>query len=142
MLQGFDNEIAAQVIGQSPTDDASRAQLDDDGEVEPFFTTGDEGDVSGPHFVRLGWHGLVEEQVGRGQISSAIAGLRHIGFGLDGDESLFLHEAAHSIWSADDAVGGELLPDASVAVASPMLMENGADDLAHLRWLSVVAAAW
>ena len=64
LLHGFDDQIAAQMIGQGPTNDASGAQVDDDGEIEPFFTTGDERDVSGPHFVGSAWQGLIEEQVG------------------------------------------------------------------------------
>ena len=64
LLHGFHDQIAAQVIGQGPAHDASGAQVDDDGEAEPFFTTGDERDVSSPYFVGLGWQGLVQEQVG------------------------------------------------------------------------------
>ena len=33
LLHGIDDQIAAQVIGQGPADNASRAQVDDDGEV-------------------------------------------------------------------------------------------------------------
>ena len=102
------------MIGQGPANDSSRAQVDDEGEIEPFFTTGDEGDVSSPHLLGLPWQRRVDEQVG-----CAIAGLLHIVFWLDGDKSLFLYEAAHSIWSAGDAVVGELFfPDLDVLAKS------------------------
>jgi hypothetical protein len=36
-------QIAAHVFGQGADDDASRAYIHDDGEIEPFFTLGHEG---------------------------------------------------------------------------------------------------
>lgn len=51
-----------------------------------------------------------------------------MGFGLEGDESVLLQEAAQAIWSVGEAVGGELLPDASVAVAPPLLNNRASGD--------------
>ncbi|MDB6140767.1 MAG: hypothetical protein JWO94_3839 [Verrucomicrobiaceae bacterium] len=64
LFHGIDNQIAAHVISQSPAYDTAGAQLDDTSEVKPVLATGDEGDVSGPHFVRVGWQRLIEQEVG------------------------------------------------------------------------------
>ena len=42
-VKGLDNQITAQVIAQTPTDGAARAQVDDHGQVEPALLTGDIG---------------------------------------------------------------------------------------------------
>jgi len=42
-VEGLDDQITAQVIAQAPADDAARAQVDDDGQVEPALLAGDVG---------------------------------------------------------------------------------------------------
>jgi len=76
LLQGADDEIGAQVVCETPTDDPARAQVDDDGQVEPSGAGGDEGDVSGPSAIGKLRKGLAGEEIGRGFIGSAIAGFR------------------------------------------------------------------
>jgi hypothetical protein len=66
------------------TDDATGTEVNDDGEIEPPGGGGNVGDVAGPDLIELGRQRLVEEEVGGGEISAAIAGLRDAGAGLDG----------------------------------------------------------
>lgn len=42
-VERFDDEVAAQVVAQTPADDASRAQVDDHSQVEPALLAGDVG---------------------------------------------------------------------------------------------------
>ena len=42
-VEGLDDQITAQVIAQTPTDDAARAQVDDHGQIEPALLAGDIG---------------------------------------------------------------------------------------------------
>ena len=132
LAQGFSNEVAAQVIGELPADNAARAEVDDDGEVEPLFTGRDEGDVTGPDLIGQRGRGLSEQQIGRGCIGAAIAGLWHVGLWLEGVEAVFAHEATHTGGGADEVLRGELFPDASVAVAPSMMPEDGGDGLGHV----------
>src|ERR1041385_4119770 len=42
LLEGGEDEFGAEVIGETPADDASGVQIDDNGEVEPAGTGGNE----------------------------------------------------------------------------------------------------
>ncbi len=129
LLQGIDDQVAAHVIGQGPADDAPRAEVDDDGQVEPFVRIGDEGNVARPDLVGAGWQGLAQEQIGRGGIGAAVAGFWRAGLRLEGAQALLLHEPPDAAGAADDAFCRELLPDATVTVAPSVMMEDGADGL-------------
>lgn len=46
LLQALEDEIGAQVIGEAPADDASRAEVDHDRKIEPAGAGGNEGNVA------------------------------------------------------------------------------------------------
>jgi len=66
LLQGADDEIGAQVVCETPTDDPARAQVDDDGQVEPSGAGGDK--VMSPAQARSGssGRGWPERRLGEG----------------------------------------------------------------------------
>lgn len=84
LLEGVADEAGFEVVGEGPADDAPGAEVDDDGEIQPAGGSGDIRDIAGPDLVGQGWQGLVEQEVGGGEIGAVIAGLRDVGAGLDG----------------------------------------------------------
>jgi len=94
LVQGVEDEIGSHVIGEAPTHDAARAEIDDDGQVEPTRTGWDEGDVPRPSVVGNCGKRLVREEVWRGFVGSAVAGFRDEVFRLDGAQGSLGHEAS------------------------------------------------
>ena len=47
-----EDEVTSHVGGEAPSEDAARAEVDDDGEIEPSSASRDEGDVASPRAVR------------------------------------------------------------------------------------------
>ena len=74
LVEGGQDEIGAQVVGETPAEDAARAEVDDDGEVKPARTGRDEGNIPGPSAVGNCWQRLAGEQIGRGLVGAAVAG--------------------------------------------------------------------
>ena len=71
-LEGVADEAGFEVVRGGPADDAPGAEVDDNGQIELTGGGGKIGDVARPDLVGLGWEGLVEQQVGRGEIGAAI----------------------------------------------------------------------
>ncbi len=90
-VEGPDDHIAAQVIAQTPADDAVRAQVDDNGQVEPDLLNGDISDVTRRELVGLAGQRAALQKVVRGLVCAAVARLGHIDLGLGGDEPRFAH---------------------------------------------------
>jgi hypothetical protein len=63
--QSFDRKIAFQAITRRPADDAARAEVRDESEVEPAFFRPDVGDVRPPFPVRTIRREVLRNQVGR-----------------------------------------------------------------------------
>ena len=130
LLEGRDDQVGAQMVGEGSADDFARAEVDDHGQIEPAGGGGDEGDVPGPDLVGLGRQGLAEEQVRGGLVGAAVAGFGHGGFGLDGSQAALAHDPADAIGGADFARIGEFRADAPVAMAAAMALEDGCDEVA------------
>ena len=69
LAQGVEDEIRTHVVGEAPAHDAARAEIDDDGQVEPARTGRDEGDVPGPGMVRSCGKRFAGEEVWRGSVA-------------------------------------------------------------------------
>ncbi len=77
LAQSIDDELRAQVICQCPADDFARAEVDDDGQVEPALRGGDKGYVAREHLIYLRGQRRIEQKIWRGTIGPAIAGFGH-----------------------------------------------------------------
>ena len=66
LLEGGGDQIGPHVVGQSPADDAARAEVDDEGEVEPAVLRGDEGEVADPDAVGPAGGGWSRRRLGEG----------------------------------------------------------------------------
>ena len=82
---------------------------------------------TGPDAVGLGGQLFFEEEIGRGLVSAAVAGARHVGLGLEGFESACGHDAADPRGGTGDADVGKFAPDPAVAVAAAVAFEDGLD---------------
>ena len=132
MRQSVDDELRAQVVGQRPADDFARAEVDDDGQVEPSGGGRDEGDVARENLVDLRGKRRIEEEVRGWAIGSAIAGFWDEMFRRNGPQAALGHDSTHPARGAGVALIGEFFDDAPVAVAPPMRAENTLDVRAHL----------
>ena len=63
--QGFDGEVALQTITRGPADDATREEVQNDGEVEPALRRPDAGDVGPPLPVRAIRREVLRHEIGR-----------------------------------------------------------------------------
>ena len=124
LLEGGENEIRAHVIGEAPADDAARAEVDDDSEVDPAEAGGNEGDVAGPCAIDGTGKRAAGEEVRRRFIGAAVAGFRDEVFGLKGAQGSLGHETADSGGGADDLAVGENGGQAAVAIAAAMAVED------------------
>ena len=132
LTQGGHDQVATQMIPQAPADDAARAQIDDDGQVEPTCASGNEGDVTSPSTIgNFRWR-LAGEQVGRGPIRPPVAGFWHVVLGLEGVQASLCHQAADPRRRTDHAPVGEFLADPAVAVAAAVAFEDGFNERAKL----------
>jgi len=90
---------------------------------------GDEGDVPGPSTVWNIGKRLAAKQIGRGFVCSTVAGFWDEVFWLNRVQGSLGHEAADSGGSAYHPLIGENLSQAAVAVAPPMALEDGLDQI-------------
>ncbi len=107
-LQGWvecgEDEIGAQVVGQTPADDAPRTQINDHGEVKPSCAGRDEGNVPRPNAVGNCRQGLAGEEIWRRLVGSAVAGFGHERLWLDGVQAPLGHEATdcrYFVWGKE-----------------------------------------
>ena len=71
-----EDELSAHVVGHRPTDDATREQVDDDGQVQPALLRPDVRDVRDPRAIRFVDSELpVEHVLGHRQLVVRIGGL-------------------------------------------------------------------
>ena len=73
-LEGVDDELGAEVVGDRPADDPSGPGVDDDGEVDPALAGAVLGDVLHPQPVRAVGAELAVHQIVRQRIRPAPAG--------------------------------------------------------------------
>ena len=88
--------------------------------------------------------GWPREEIGRGFVGSAVAGFGEEVFGLKGAQPSLGHEATDSGRGASHAPIGEFRGQATVAVASAVVPEDGLDQLpkaASATWVAVGVAA-
>lgn len=129
--EGVEDEIRAEMIGQSPAEDAPGVEVDDDGEVEPTGGGGDEGDIPGPGTVRSGWKRLAVEEIRRRFVGATVAGFGHEVPGLESAQAALGHETADSGWSTRKTVIGEDGAQAAVSIASAVAAKSGLDQIAQ-----------
>jgi hypothetical protein len=65
LVERVQDQIRTHVVGQTPTHDAPRTQIDDHGQVEPSRAGRDEGDVARPDAIGSRGQGLAGEEIGR-----------------------------------------------------------------------------
>ena len=120
------------MIGESPADHFARAEVDDDGQVEPPGSGRDEGDIARKNLVDMRGKRLVEQEILGWTIGSTIAGFRHVMLWSNGAQSALGHDSTHTGRCASATLVSEFRADAAVAIAPPMSVKNTRDVLAHL----------
>src|SRR4030095_16443646 len=123
----MEDELRAQVVGETPAHDAARAQIDNDGQIEASAGGGDEGNVSCPNTVGGVGKRLSGEKIGGRLIGSAVAGFWNEVFGLKGAQRSLCHETPDSGGRARHPPIGKLLRQAAIAVSLAMVAEDGLD---------------
>ena len=139
------------MVRQGPTNDPAGAKIDHDRQIDPTGRGRNEGNIASPDLVGLLRKWMIEEEIGRRSVGSAVTGLWCIGFGLNGFESALRHDSTDPGRSTENALIGKILADSSVAITTAVTLEDRFDNRPYflIRTLGgsrlrrvIIAAAW
>jgi hypothetical protein len=72
LSQGRHDQVGPEMIGETPANDASRVQVDHNGQVEPSSLDGDIGDITCPDLIRRCRRRLLREKIRRRFVGSSV----------------------------------------------------------------------
>lgn len=117
--------MATEVITHGPTNDHAGAEVDDDRQVEPTFSSRNVRDVCTPFLVGCGRREILLEQVRYNQLGMVRVGYSLVATPLLAPDAMLSHQPRHALAAAPNLQLSQGFIDARATVAPTALLVNG-----------------